>query len=442
MTWTKSFFRTTGLAIVSGSFIFWGWYAFYVKSLDIRVNSVCAAISPYLQIGSSRWAEDLAKGSLSVSHPEISVAVKQAGFGAPETSDLEIWRSIPCAVTGRTDDSFTVLLKKAPGFTDFLFRKLIGFIFFVGFGLIAVSYLFKLIFAHFMRQLNSALNQHFGIAQPIVQDSYLAKNLLNLIGGFPMLQAPKQAIGELSERLHREISVSSELEIALGQRRFFSKYIHDIRSPLSALKIIFQKKNSMFSGDEANLIKMTFVRLDEISQAVLNTEKGAIQQSLSFGEYLKLGDLNALLEVIVERLKISLDGACVLNFKSERFEDLTGLLKLTPVELDRLLSNLVHNGREADAQNIEISAFKSSGGVGILIGDDGKGGLGPDLRPKRTRSEFTYVSGHGLGLEIVNEILKKGGAKVNVESPVGNGTRIHIQFTISEIPVESRGPKA
>src|SRR5665213_4144630 len=78
-SWLKASLKLAGLSFVSGSIIFLFWYLAYTSSVKSHVESVCSSIAPYLQIGSYRWAEDLANGSLSGSYPELIVQISQSG---------------------------------------------------------------------------------------------------------------------------------------------------------------------------------------------------------------------------------------------------------------------------------------------------------------------------------------------------------------------------
>lgn len=430
-SWLVGFRRLITLSFILGSIAFSAWYLTYVYVVGRQISSVCSSITPYLQMGSYRWAEDLASGSLSASYPELSVRVV-AGAYSPSVSKGErpfVIKS--CEVPGRNDDTFTIILVKGHGFSFWLAKRLAFFVLALGLLFAVASYLFRIIFEQFMNQLTEVINSHFGISNTLLEDTFVSKVLRNFIARLPELQAPKRAIENLSSQLQRELTHSSELELALNQRRLFSKYIHDIRSPLSALKIVFQKRSASFSEEELGILNQTFIRFDELSSSVLTHEKKALQQTLSFRELLKFEDLKAILEIVIDRLRLAFKDQCEVGLAYGEGLDTAGHLHISAIELDRLITNLVHNSKDANSSVVRIFIACVERTLALEISDNGQGGLGADLRPKRSKVELRSVTGYGLGLEIVNEILAKGQATYSVSSPIGKGTRIAIHFPLS-----------
>ena|SRR5665213_1202324 len=126
-SWLKASLKLAGLSFVSGSIIFLFWYLAYTSSVKSHVESVCSSIAPYLQIGSYRWAEDLANGSLSGSYPELIVQISQSGNSRAKDGQARPFVEVRCEVPGLSDSEFRIALQKSNGFGIWIARKLVIF---------------------------------------------------------------------------------------------------------------------------------------------------------------------------------------------------------------------------------------------------------------------------------------------------------------------------
>jgi PAS domain S-box-containing protein len=168
-------------------------------------------------------------------------------------------------------------------------------------------------------------------------------------------------------------------------------------------------------------------------------------------------DPNALIEgmepVLRSVLGRNVDLACSFDPRIRR-------VRVDRAQMERVLLNLVANAREAmDAGGrIEIvtrnfarsfhdrEAAPSSPLVELIVRDDGVGMI-PEVRRRVLEPHFTTKrTGSGLGLSIVDDIVRGNGGCVHVASARGAGTTITIHLPaladalVGEIP--RRGPAA
>ena len=146
-------------------------------------------------------------------------------------------------------------------------------------------------------------------------------------------------------------------------------------------------------------------------------------------------------------------------------------VKVDPTQLDRVLTNLVTNARDAitnegritiQARNVTLTqeaahrlSGLSPGPFAVLAVSDSGQGIDPDIRDKIFDPFFTTKAesgGSGLGLATTHGIVRQSGGAIEVESHLGKGTtfRIYLPKTsdslkseaeIEEEPPQLRGNK-
>jgi signal transduction histidine kinase len=93
-------------------------------------------------------------------------------------------------------------------------------------------------------------------------------------------------------------------------------------------------------------------------------------------------------------------------------------------EVKEVLGNLLENARNAGARRIIILVKQE----GVQLSDDGRGIPG-ELLPRIFEPRFsTTTSGSGLGLAIVRRLVEGWGARVEVESQEGQGTKVSLTW--------------
>jgi signal transduction histidine kinase len=133
-------------------------------------------------------------------------------------------------------------------------------------------------------------------------------------------------------------------------------------------------------------------------------------------------------------------------------------VKVDPRLLEQVLVNLVINARDAMPRGgcIEIetstlilspSDCRSTGAVagryGVLSVSDSGCGMTPDVKARIFEPFFTTKSvgkGSGLGLSVVEGIIRQSGGWIDVHSRPGEGTAFRLNFPAVGAPVESPTP--
>jgi two-component system, sporulation sensor kinase E len=225
---------------------------------------------------------------------------------------------------------------------------------------------------------------------------------------------------------------------------------HEIGNPLNALHIHLQlmerglkklraeegqpdKKNASSARQEISdkleqyleVCKGEITRLDYIITQFLQAIRPAPLQ-------LKLASLN---DVVAETLKLLQpeieNRGLTVTFKPAR--QLTATL-MDAIQMQQVLVNLIKNAMQAMSRGgaLTLQTGETSDGVWVSIADTG-GGISQEQIARIFEPFYTTKKkGSGLGLMIVQRIVRAHGGKIEVESRVGQGTTFRILLPLHE----------
>ena len=231
---------------------------------------------------------------------------------------------------------------------------------------------------------------------------------------------------------------------------------HEIGNPLNALHIHLQLmerglkklKNEEWQTDKKGAARSNSVR--EISgklEEYLEVCKGEItrldyiitqflQAIRPAPLQLKLASLNDVVDTTLELLQPELENRG-LTVKTRRARQLTATM-LDTTQMQQVLVNLIKNAMQAMSRGgtLTLQTGEGSDGVWVSVADTG-GGI-PQEQITRIFEPFytTKKKGSGLGLMIVQRIVRAHDGKIEVESRVGQGTTFRIW-----LPLHERKPK-
>jgi signal transduction histidine kinase len=166
-------------------------------------------------------------------------------------------------------------------------------------------------------------------------------------------------------------------------------------------------------------------RLDYIVTQFLNAIRPVPPQ-------LKPTSLNDVVEKTVELLKPELDNRG-LHLRLRLARELSQA-PLDATQIQQVLVNLVKNAMQATTRDgsITLHTGENSEGVWVSVADSG-GGI-PEDKLNRIFEPFytTKKKGTGLGLMIVQRIVRAHGGRIELESHVGRGTTFRIRLPLHE----------
>ncbi len=248
----------------------------------------------------------------------------------------------------------------------------------------------------------------------------------------------KKQLEEKVELRNKEIAKN---ELLAGVGKMANMIAHDLRNPLSSIKMgmqILHKVSDKPIGDEAK-------ELIEIGLEQVHYMECILSDLLSFSRPDQLNlewlSVEKLLETALNSVQNEVDN----NNITINTDYQTGLptIHADKTKIRQVFSNLIINSIQALTGNnestavISISAFINITDLGpmleIQIADNGTG-IDTETQKKLFEPFFTTrAKGTGLGLAIVKRIIEQHNGRIEVSSEISHGTTMNLLLPISNI---------
>jgi signal transduction histidine kinase len=242
-----------------------------------------------------------------------------------------------------------------------------------------------------------------------------------------------------AEKVREELRRSRTLS-AVGQ--ITATVAHELYNPIGAVKLNLDLLEMQISGDGD--LKHTVARLrrgvEHLSTIVMDLR----HLTRTRDPERQTTDLNMLLDEVVELASDRLERSRVCVERHYAAQLPQG--EFDPQQLRKVFLNLLINAVEASPQNsgVELQTRYVSGNgapsPAEINGDRGElvvsvidRGVGMSGETKRRLFEAFYTTKHngtGLGMMITQEIVKKHGGKIEVESEEGKGTMVSVYLPV------------
>jgi nitrogen fixation/metabolism regulation signal transduction histidine kinase len=238
------------------------------------------------------------------------------------------------------------------------------------------------------------------------------------------------AFNTMTERLRQSQAELAAAERELAWKEMARQVAHEIRNPLTPMKLSAQHLQRAWRDRAANLGTI----IDKVTHTLIDQIDSLSRISDEFARFGRM-PRRTMGKVEIERL---LSEAVALFHVHEniRFElDIAAdlpMLEGDREELARALTNLLRNSVQAitDTGLIAIHARADDFAVHIRIEDNGIG-IPPELLPRIFEPNFsTKTEGMGLGLAIVKKIIDDARGTIRIESEQGKGSTVFIQLPL------------
>lgn len=228
----------------------------------------------------------------------------------------------------------------------------------------------------------------------------------------------------LAERLEQSRRLAELGEMA-------ARVAHEVRNPLNAITGAAHYLGAEYAGDETlrkftDLIKRQAGRVDQVASDLLYVSK-PLRTRFAWV------NVNAVLDQ-------SLDSLCgpLRDQNIDVVRDLRPdlpLIQADEIQIEQALHNILRNAVESMSGGgmLRITTEADGGAwVEIRVQDSGLGI--PEQDRERVFQSFftTKIKGTGLGLTIVQRVLKNHGGEIVLEQPEGGGTRV-----VTRLPVKN-----
>ncbi len=242
---------------------------------------------------------------------------------------------------------------------------------------------------------------------------------------------------EIAKLAQRFNSMLSRLESAFAtQKNFISNASHELRTPLTAVtgQLEVALLNARSAEEYKNVINSVLddiKNLNRLSNRLLLLAQSSLEEREKRMMLLRIDEL--LWQVKEELLKHH--PAFRINIDlDETIDDETKLMIKGDDQLIKTaLSNIIENAcKYSNDRTAQVLVSGSRSGLALTFRDNGIGIPKEDLEnifePFYRGSNTTDIKGHGIGLSMVNNIVKLHMGTIAIESKPGMGTTVTLTF--------------
>lgn len=247
----------------------------------------------------------------------------------------------------------------------------------------------------------------------------------------------KDEIGRLANTFNNMLE---RLETSFGtQKVFISNASHELRTPLTSingqLEVLMMKDRSSEEYKESlSSILDDIKSLIDLSNRLLLIARTSAQNSLKHEKKIRIDEI--LWQVQEETKKFNNNYNISISLDQSLTDSDQMLVDGDESLLKVAVSNLIDNACKYSADNsVEITIRPSGNMIEVVFKDNGIGIPEEDLKKVfepfyRSSNAITY-RGSGIGLQLVNQIIKSHNGEIRLTSKVGVGTEVVIMLPIS-----------
>ena len=226
-------------------------------------------------------------------------------------------------------------------------------------------------------------------------------------------------------------SFQKELQLSRRQTNFLLSVTHELKTPLAANKLYLQtiQKRSLEEEQKQKFLTKAIQeneRLENMIDNILNASR--IENNALIPQKADT-DVSALMKQIVER-----------NQKRRQEEFISTNIQnnihfaVDSLFIETILNNLIDNAKKYGLPDVNIEVYLSLASKGIVFGVKNEGKAIPTASRKeifekffRNQNEETRTQkGSGLGLFIVNELVKLHNGKIQYKETIPEGSNFEI----------------
>ncbi|RMG22077.1 MAG: sensor histidine kinase, partial [Bacteroidetes bacterium] len=234
------------------------------------------------------------------------------------------------------------------------------------------------------------------------------------------------AYNQMLEKLEDSERKLTQSQRELAWRQMARQVAHEIKNPLTPMRLSIQHLERAWKSQSSNLEKM----FPRVMKTLMVQIDSLVRIANSFHEFAKMPDpvkdrflLNDVLLEVVDLYAQSEEATWLIDVPQEKF-----YVYSDRDQLSRCFNNIIKNGLQAIDENgtIHIAMRIENRRAIIDIKDNGKG-MSEEVQKKVFEPNFsTKTSGMGLGLAIVRRIIESSGGSITFKSKLNEGTTFTI----------------
>ncbi|WP_281227329.1 sensor histidine kinase [Flavobacterium aquiphilum] len=230
------------------------------------------------------------------------------------------------------------------------------------------------------------------------------------------------AYNRMIEELEKNAIVLAQNERDLAWREMAKQVAHEIKNPLTPMRLSIQSFQRKFQPDDPNIKQ----KLNDFSESLIQQIDTMSAVASAFSDFASMpAQQNEVLDVVeVVELTLDIFHEDFIVFECSEKEIIS---KIDRTQLIRIITNLIKNAIQAIPENQEtkmilVTVEKIDQEVVITVKDNGTG-----INPEHVNNVFepkftTKNSGMGLGLGIIKNIIENYNGTITFETKFGRGT--------------------
>jgi two-component system, OmpR family, sensor kinase len=223
-----------------------------------------------------------------------------------------------------------------------------------------------------------------------------------------------RSFDEMAQRVERSVQ---------AQREFVANASHQLRTPLTAMKLQIEGAIADADDDEVRVRLIAADReIDRLAEIVDRLLVMAREIEEGAAARVDIGD--AATRAVERWTERAAQRNSSLSVRGEG-----GSARADPTDLDQIVDNLIDNATSYAPGDVIVETASSNGRVTIAVRDHGSG-IPPEEVARVTerfyRGREAPSGGSGLGLAIARQLAEKWGGSLTVQSAPGEGTRVEV----------------
>jgi two-component system nitrogen regulation sensor histidine kinase NtrY len=238
------------------------------------------------------------------------------------------------------------------------------------------------------------------------------------------------AYNRMIEELERNAIKLAQNERDLAWREMAKQVAHEIKNPLTPMRLTIQSFQRKFSPEDPNIKQ----KLNDFSESLIQQIDTMSSVASAFSDFasmpLQQNEVLNVVEVIELTLDIFHEDYIVFECSEKEI-----ISKIDRTQLIRVITNLVKNATQAIPEDQEtkmvlVTIERIKNEVIITIKDNGTG-IDPEHIDNIFEPKFTTKnSGMGLGLGIIKNIIENYNGTITFETKFGRGTIFTVTLPI------------
>jgi len=235
-----------------------------------------------------------------------------------------------------------------------------------------------------------------------------------------------ESYNNMVDMLDKNVKELSKSNKEQAWREMAKQVAHEIKNPLTPMKLSVQSFERDFRNDKKNKDKV-----EDFSQTIIQQIDTMSSIASAFSNFAEMPTQQGEKLNIVKAVRLSLEIFKEKHIVFKSNEDKI-IINIDRPQIVRIMTNLIKNAVQAcentNSPSIKVSIKKMSKTVSISVKDNGNG-IPLNIRKNIFEPNFTTKSGGmGLGLGMVKNLVNSYEGKIDFESKVNKGTTFKITF--------------